>query len=97
MRVLSRTVAADQDLIDIWTYLAQENLTAADRLLDSFQNRFEQLLVYPESGQRRDDIAAGLRHLTLGNHLILYRYSDGTVTILRVLHGRRKIGSETIE
>lgn len=97
MRILVRTGAADTDLIDVWIYLAPRNLAAADQLLDTFQQAFERLLIYPESGQRRDDISPGLRHLTLGNHLILYRYDGEAVTILRVLHGRRNITPDSVE
>ena len=43
MAVLQKTAQAAEDLIDIWLYIAQDNLTAADNLLDTF----EECYVFP--------------------------------------------------
>lgn len=61
---------------------------AADRLLDRIEARWQQLATYPYSGAPRDDIARGIRHLTVGEYLILHRVGEDAVEILRVLHGR---------
>lgn len=91
-----RTARADEDLIDIWTYIARDNRAAADRLLDTIERRWQQLARHPSSGVARDDMAPGLRHLTAGRYLILYRIGRDRIEILRVLHGRRKIGREAV-
>ncbi|AZO12202.1 MULTISPECIES: type II toxin-antitoxin system RelE/ParE family toxin [unclassified Mesorhizobium] len=48
----------------------------------------------PFSGFPRDDIAPGIRRIVLGEYLSFYRVSDSDIEIVRVLHGRRKIGAD---
>ncbi|MER8438263.1 type II toxin-antitoxin system RelE/ParE family toxin [Mesorhizobium sp. M1312] len=44
----------------------------------------------------REDIAAGIRHLVVGEYLTLYRVGEDAVEILRVLHGRRNIEADDL-
>jgi toxin ParE1/3/4 len=97
VRPIIRTARADEDLIEIWTYIARDNLDAADRVLDAIEARWLQLARYPRSGMARDDIAPGIRHLVMGQYLTLYRVAGEGVEIIRILHGRRKIGRSTVE
>ena len=46
--VLSRD--AEQDLDDLWDYIADENVDAADRLLGQFFEAFEELAQFPSMG-----------------------------------------------
>jgi toxin ParE1/3/4 len=87
-----RSARADEDLIEIWSFIAEENIIAADRVLDAIEARWQQLAQHPYSGVARDDIAPNIRHLIASNYLILYRVKDGMVEIIRVLNGRRKSG-----
>jgi toxin ParE1/3/4 len=95
-RAISRTAQAEEDLIEIWGYVALHNERAADRLLDRFEARWRLLATQPYSGMARDDIAQGVRHLVTGEYLTFYRVSDDAVVILRVIHGRRDIAAEDI-
>lgn len=96
MLPVRRTNRADEDLIEIWSYIAVDNISAADRVLDAIEARWDNLARHPYSGVARDDIAPGIRHLVSGEYLTLYRLSGGAVEIVRVLHGRRKISSKVI-
>lgn len=89
MARVARSARADEDLIEIWLWIARDDPAAADRLLDAMEARFEQLARHPFSGPARPDIAPGLRHLVAGAYLILYRVEDENVFVVRVLHGRR--------
>jgi toxin ParE1/3/4 len=91
MLKIERTDRADEDLIDIWIAIARHNASAANEILDSIENRWQQLSRYPYSGVTRDDIAPGIRHLVAGVYLTLYRVKADSIEIVRVLHGRRKI------
>ncbi len=91
-----RTDRADEDLIDIWTSVAFENPSTADRVIDAIEARWQRLARHPNSGIARDDIAPGIRHLVAGRYLTLYRVTDAGVEIVRVLHGRRKIDRDRI-
>jgi toxin ParE1/3/4 len=82
--------AAEADLDDIWLNIALEN-PAADRLIDSVQQRTGQLSEFPELGPLRPDIAEAARSLNVGNYLILYRIEARTVEIVRVVHAARDL------
>ena len=89
MTIVQRTAQADEDLIDIWVYIAQDNSAAADHLLDEFEKKFALLAGQPRLGAARSDIAPGLRHFPAGNYLILYRETDDGIEVVRVVHGAR--------
>ncbi|HQE39592.1 MAG TPA: type II toxin-antitoxin system RelE/ParE family toxin [Zoogloea sp.] len=91
MTIVQRTAQADEDLIDIWVYIAQDNSAAADHLLDEFEKKFALLAGQPRLGAARSDIAPGLRHFPMGNYLILYREIDPGIEVVRVVHGARRL------
>lgn len=89
-----RSPQADSDLDSIWYYVATESgsVEIADRLIDSLTGRFFLLANYPNIGRRRDDdLRPGLRSLSVGEYIIIYRLQDEDVLILRVLRGSRNI------
>ncbi len=91
MPVIQRTAQAEEDLIEIWIYIAQDNPGAADRMLDNLEQRFHALADNPLIGQLRPDIAPELRYFSVGKYLILYRTVPGGVQIVRVIHGARDL------
>ena len=91
-----RSTRAEDDLIGFWRLVGRDSEAAADRLLDRIEARWQQLVTYPYSGAPRDDIAPGIRHLIVGEYLILYRVGEDAIEILRVLHGRRNIGADEV-
>jgi toxin ParE1/3/4 len=82
---------AHDDLLEIWLYIARDTVTAADRLLDRIESRCARLADFPEIGPTREDIGRGVRVLTVGNYLVLYRASRDRVDIVRVVHGARDL------
>ena len=86
---------ADADLDEIWWYIAEESGVpeVAQRLVEGITERFDTLSSHPYMGRARPDIRIGLRSHRVGSYLILYRVIEPDVLILRVLHGRRDIGS----
>lgn len=90
MRTARTTSRADLDLLQIWTYIAQDNLAKADEVIDRLHARFEQLARLPESGQSCDELAPGIRCSTILGYVIYYRVTDVDVEILRVIHGARE-------
>ena len=93
MPIVQRTAQADEDLIDLWVYIAQDNPAAADHLLDEFENKFALLAGQPRLGAARSDIAPGLRHFPAGNYLILYRETDDGIEVIRIVHGARRLSN----
>jgi toxin ParE1/3/4 len=60
MRRLRTTPAAKDDLRGIWTYIAQDNPSAADRFLRRLYDRMWRLPQYPNIGERQDRYRPGL-------------------------------------
>jgi toxin ParE1/3/4 len=88
---LSRTAQAEEDLIDIWSYIAADNAQAADRLLDTLDEKSQLLADNPGLGVERPNIAPGVRSWRVGNYLILYREVGDGVEIVRYAHGARRL------
>jgi toxin ParE1/3/4 len=85
------TRAAREDLIAIWTHIAEDNPQAADRVLDRLEEAANRLVENPQIGPARDDIRPGLRYLVSGSYLLLYRIREGGIEIVRAVHGRRDL------
>jgi toxin ParE1/3/4 len=86
-----RTRRAEQDLIDIWLWIAADNPPAADRLLDRIDATCGRLADNPRMGPARPDIAPDARSFVVGRYLVLYRLVDDGIEIVRVLHGARDV------
>jgi toxin ParE1/3/4 len=84
-----RTARAEQDLIEIWLFVAESDPAAADKLLDGLDVAFQRLARNPRLGPARPDLAPQLRYFPVGNYLILYRQIRGGVEIVRTIHGAR--------
>jgi len=88
---VQRTEQAERDLVEIWSYIVNDNPDAADRLLDEIDEVCTTLANAPHAGRLREDLAANLRSLPVGNYMTLYRpHADGII-VIRVLHGARDL------
>jgi toxin ParE1/3/4 len=85
------TRAAREDLIAIWTHIAEDNPQAADRALDRLEEAASRLADTPQIGPARDDIRPGLRYLVSGSYLLLYRIRDGGIEIVRAVYRRHDL------
>jgi toxin ParE1/3/4 len=78
------------DLDDIWDYIAQDNVTAADKLLDDLQSRFELLAANPELGELQPLLSDGkYRRFCFRKYVIYYRPLSDGIVLARVLHAAR--------
>ena len=85
-----------RDLIELATYIAEDNMDASDRFLVATEETFKQLAQTPKMGKRcqfspnlidvRQQAIKGFRR-----YLIFYRLIDSEVEILRVIHRARDI------
>jgi toxin ParE1/3/4 len=91
MPVIRRTAQSEEDLIDIWLYIAQDNPRAADRLLDEIEEKLSLLANHPQLGPARPDIAEECRYFPVGNYLILYRILPDGIEVVRVVQGSRRL------
>lgn len=88
---IQRTPRADQDLEELWFFIAQDDPAAADRWIDTLDEKIRLLADNPLMGPARPDIARELRYHPVGNHLLLYRVIQGGIEIVRVVHGARDL------
>jgi toxin ParE1/3/4 len=88
------TPRAQQDVNDIWDYIANDSIEAAGRVLDALENAMIKLAKNPGIGHRRDELT-GNRHrlLLVYSYLIVYRHETKPLQIIRVLHAARDVQS----
>ena len=88
------TPRARQDLNDIWDYIANDNIEAADRVIDALDNAMIKLAKNPGIGHRRDELTDKRhRFLLVYSYLIVYRHETKPLQIIRVLHAARDVQS----
>jgi len=86
------TPAAEEDLINIWVYIARDNEEAADRVYGAAEETFKLLANSPGIGTpyhpRRTQLK-GVRFFPINkfhSYLIYYREQPEGVEVFRVLH-----------
>lgn len=84
---------ADQELREIWRYIAQDSPASADRILLKIDAKLQLLREFPKIGTLRTDIGRGARMLVEGNYLLLYDYREreAVVELVSVVDGRRDL------
>ncbi len=93
------TEAADADLAAIYDDLAQQaGLASAARYRCLFGALFARLADHPDSGPRRRHLGADMRIGVVWPYLVVHSdaMSADTVTIARIVHGRRKISGRLL-
>lgn len=82
---------AEEDLDEIWFYIAKDNLAAADKLLDEIGDSCRLLAQDPFIGRSRPELAPDLRSFPVSRYIVFYAPSAFGVEIVRVLHSARDI------
>ncbi len=88
---LRRTARAEQDLIEIWNFIARDNEAAADRVFDLLVAKSELVAQNPAIGRVRRELGDSVRSTLAGSWAVLYRVHANHVEILRYLHTRRRM------
>jgi toxin ParE1/3/4 len=94
MARIVRAPAAESDALEIWSYIAEDNPEAADRLLHRIDQMVRAIAKQPELGKKVEELAPDLRLIPIGSYLIFYRPMQNGVQIVRLLHGARDITAE---
>lgn len=90
MARILRSIFARADLRDAWLYVAQDNINAADRLLERIDRTIRLIAENPAIGEPQNDLKQGLRRFVVGNYLIFYEPISEGIRVVRVLHGARR-------
>lgn len=80
-----RSPRARLDLIDIATFVAADNPTAADRLLDRFEAVLSTLPRNPLMARARPELDADLRSFAVGNYVVFFRPTTDGIVVVRIL------------
>jgi plasmid stabilization system protein ParE len=88
------TPEADLDLDEIWEYIAQDDIEAADRWDGNLREAFEMLARNPRAGHSRKDLTdKPVLFWPVGAYLIIYRPLGKHLQIVAVTQGARDIPS----
>lgn len=79
------------DLIDIWTYIAEDSPERADHFIDQIHEKCDALTETPMLGRERNELVPGMRSFPIGQYLIFYRLVEKTLQVVRVLSGYRDL------
>lgn len=79
------------DLDEIWEYIAEDNIDAADGVLADIHSTLTTLAASPHIGHRRADLTGRpLRfHVARDEYLIAYVADERPLWVVAVFHGRR--------
>jgi toxin ParE1/3/4 len=92
---ITKSPQAYRDLIDIASYIAQDNFEASERFLHAAETTFESLAKSPEIGNLcpfQNSLAAGIRVWPVRRfkrYLVFYRSEAKGIDVVRVLHAAR--------
>jgi toxin ParE1/3/4 len=95
--VIIKKPQAEEDLIDHFTYIGENNPKAAERFLKAAEKAFSFLAQFPKVGRTWDFESPklnGLRSWTIPkfkNYIIFYRPLDDGIEVLHVFHAKRDI------
>lgn len=88
---IRRSARAEQDLIEIWNFIAKDNEAAADRVFDLLVAKSNLVARNPAIGRLRQELGESVRSTLAGSWSIFYRVQADHVEILRYLHTRRRV------
>ncbi|MFZ2973735.1 MAG: type II toxin-antitoxin system RelE/ParE family toxin [Ferribacterium limneticum] len=92
MASLSYSASAENDLLEAWLYVAEDSVSAADRMLDQIEAEAVRLLDQPLMGRERNELAPGIRSWPTSTPYILFYFpGEHGVVVARVLHHARDI------
>jgi plasmid stabilization system protein ParE len=95
MRGFRFTPQASDDLFEIWSYIAGDNIEAADRVEDAIYECCAFVAEAPLRGHVRNDLTdLPVRFWTVQrypNYRIVYDPNTSPLQIIRVLHGARNL------
>ncbi len=83
---------AEDDLNEIVTYIAAENLTAAEAIAARIEKNLSHLCNHPFIGRVPEEeelVRLGYRYLIVQDYLIFYTIEGQTILIHRIMHGAR--------
>ena len=94
MKECALSVGAEFDLDEIWEYIADDSIDAADRWVGKLFDAFDAIARNPGIGHRRQDLTDyPVLFWPVGAYRVIYRDQPKQVEIVAVTQGARDIPS----
>jgi plasmid stabilization system protein ParE len=79
-----------RDLDEIWEFIRDDCLDAADKVIEDIVSRIDALVPFPSQGHKRPDLTSRpLRFTIVHEYLIAYAPDEKPLWVIAVMHGRR--------
>lgn len=87
------TPSAEEDMQNIFDFIARDNISKAIEMIDIFENKFDTLAMFPKSGVKKSNlIIRDVRCAIVTEHYqIIYYVKDNVLYIQRILTGYQDI------
>lgn len=86
------TTEAGEDVLQIWEYIAEDSIDAADQIINRLYDAFVRLAHEPGMGHHRKDLAdCRHRFWNVYSYVIVYRWDTSPLQIIAVVHGARHL------
>jgi toxin ParE1/3/4 len=96
---VSITRAAESDIEQAWSFIAQDSPEAADKFI-SREEQIETLEIFPNRCAlipENEILGTRYRHMIYGDYRTVFRVAKRTVYVLRVIHGARLLDPSMFE
>ncbi len=78
------------DIDELWEFIAEDSIDAADRVREKIYSAIAALVPFPHCGHRRTDLTSRpLRFVRVYDYLIVYAPDDKPLWVVAVIHGSR--------
>ncbi len=90
---LVRLPRFDLDIEEIYSYLSNQNPTAAEAFFQRVDDAVLRLEAFPFSGRSREDLWPGMRTIIVQGfgHLLFHQVTDDEIILIRAIHGARDL------
>jgi plasmid stabilization system protein ParE len=97
---VSITRAAENDIDQAWSFIAQDSPEAADKFISRLEEQIETLEIFPNRCAlipENEILGTRYRHMVYGDYRTVFRVARRTVYVLRVIHGARLLDASMFE
>jgi toxin ParE1/3/4 len=94
------TRLAEIDIEEIWNFIAEDSAREASEFILKLEKQIDTLERFPERCSlipENELLGTKYRHLMYGSYRTIFRISEDTVYVLRVIHGSRLLDTSSLE
>ena len=91
MPAVIKSPEAEEDLLELWLYIADDSPVNADRFLDRLNKKVQKLAESPGMGKDRPELALNLKSFPVDDYVLFYRATVDGIELVRVLRCSRDV------